>query len=450
MAMGVVDTIMVGHLSAGALAAVALGNLYFFGAAVFGMGVLMALDPIVAQAVGARDEPAIARAVQRGVLLSMLLTVPASVLLLTARAVLTFFSQPADVVPDAAGYALRVIPGVLPFFLFTVFRQALQAMGRMLPIVVTIVGANLTNAGLNWVLIFGHLGAPEMGVLGAAWATTVSRWLMALCILAFSWRALQQYLLPFRPEVLEAPPLGRMLALGAPIGAQYQLEFGAFGAIGLLMGWLGTIEVAAHQVALNLASLTFMVPAGVSTAGAVLVGHAVGRADAPGARRSARAVLIYGVGFMSLTALLFLGVPRALAAIYTDDARVLALAAALISIAGVFQVFDGLQVVAAGVLRGLGDTRAPMVLGLIGFWLVGIPLSLLLAFHTRLGAAGLWWGLVIGLATVALTLLARVRVRFRRDLARLVIDERPAPTPSLPITARDSSGAPANRRRAPR
>jgi MATE family multidrug resistance protein len=422
MAMGVVDSIMVGHVSATALASVAIGNLYFFGLAVFGMGVLMALDPVVAQAVGAGDEPAIGRAVQRGLLLATGLSVPTCLLLLTARPFLTWIGEPAAVIPDAAVFARIMIPGVLPFFAFVVFRQTLQALGRMRPIVLAIVFSNLLNALLDWVLIFGHLGAPAMGVPGSAWATTTSRWVMAAALLALSWPELSHRLHPLRPEAAEWRPLSRMLRLGVPIGLQYALEWGVFGTVLLLMGRIGTVAVAAHQIAINVASLTFMVPLGVSAAATVLVGHAVGRGDAAGAARSARAALVTGVAFMAAMALVLMLAPAAIARVYSEDVAVIALAATLLPIAGTFQIFDGIQVVSIGILRGLADTRAPFVIAVLGFWLLGFPVSLWLGFRTPLGPAGLWWGLVVGLVAVATLLLLRTRARFRRRISRVVID----------------------------
>ena len=422
MLMGVVDTVMVGHLSPQALAAVALGNLYFFGLAIFAIGTLMVLDPVVAQAVGAGDEPAIARGIQRGLVLAVLLGVPAALLLLVAGPFLTLARQPADVVPSAAGYAVRLAPGVLPFFVFVVFRQSLQAMRRTAPIVIAIVVANLVNAGLNWMLIFGHLGAPAMGVAGSAWATTVSRWLLAILLYALVRRELSPYLWPIHAEVWEAPPLGRMLRLGLPIGCQVVLEFGAFALVALMMGWLGTLEMAGHQVAINLASLTFMVPLGTADAASVLVGQAVGRDDAPGARGASLSALICGAGFMSLTAVAFLALPSWLARLYTEDPGVIAVASALIPLAGVFQVFDGLQAVAGGILRGLGETRVAMLVNLFGYWCLGLPISYVLGFRVGLGPIGLWWGLVLGLGVVAAVLLTRVRVGLARRQRRVVID----------------------------
>lgn len=423
MLMGVVDTIMVGRVSAAALAAVALGNMYFFAISIFGMGVLFALDPIIAQALGARDELAVRRGLQRGLVLALLLTVPITLVLLTVRPVLELVNQPVDVIPNAAGYVYRNALSVWPFYVFVVLRQTLQAHRRVMPIAITIVVANIVNVALNYAWIYGNFGFPAMGVIGSAWATTVSRWLMAVLLLALGWSTLRRYLAERAPNLLDLQPLWRMLRLGLPIGAQMMLEGGAFNIMALLMGWLGVVQVAAHQIALNLASLTFMVPLGVSSAAAVIVGHAVGRGDAEGVRRSTVASLAVGAGFMLFTGVLFIASPELLARLYTPDMAVIALAALLLPIAGVFQVFDGLQVVAIGLLRGLGDTRTPMIVNVVGFWCIGMPVSLWLGFGLDYGAEGLWWGLVVGLVIVALFLIARVRRREQHGLERVIIDE---------------------------
>ena len=438
MAMGVVDTVMVGHISAQALAAVALGNLYFFTLAVFALGTLMVLDPVVAQAVGAGDRPAVARAVQRGVIIAAVLTVPAVLLLTFAGPVFSLARQPAEVIPLAAAYAIRTAPGTLPFLLFVVFRQTLQAMGRTAPIVAAIIGANLVNGVLNWILIFGHFGFPAMGVVGSAWATTISRVLLVLWLWAASRRELGPLLSPIRPEIWQLQPLARMFRLGIPIGAQHVLEFGAFALVALMMGWMGTKAMAGHQVAINLAALTFMVPLGVGDAASVLVGRAVGRGDPEGTRGAARAAFTCGVAFMAMTGAVFLSLPEPLARLYSRDLGVIAVAASLIPIAGVFQIFDGVQVVASGVLRGLGDTRAPMVANLLGYWVVGIPVSIYLGLIAGLGPAGLWWGLVLGLGLVGTSLLLRVRTRLARRQPRVIID---APLPGAEPHPADPAGA---------
>jgi len=423
MAMGLVDTIMVGHLSAQALAAVALGNLYFFAVSSFSLGCLLALDPVVAQAVGAGETESVARAVQRGLVLAGLLTVPTMLSFWPAHAVLRFLRQPGDVIALAGDYAWISSLGVAGFLAFVVLRQTLQALARMRPIVWVIVIANLTNLGLNWILIYGHLGSPAFGTDGSAMATVVSRWVLALGLLGLAWSELKPRLVPVRTGILDGGPLRRLFLLGAPIGVQYQMEYGVFGVVGLMMGTFGTEPMAAHHVALNLSSVTFMVPMGVSAAAAVAVGHAVGRGDMDGARRAAGAALACGVGFMLLAGATLGLLPGPLARVYTGVPAVIALAMQLIPIAAVFQVFDGIQVVSIGILRGLGDTRTPMLMNLLGFWLLGLPTSLAMGIRLGLGPRGLWWGLVVGLVVVGTTLLLRVRHRLSWDVKRVSIEE---------------------------
>ncbi|MCD4749471.1 MAG: MATE family efflux transporter [Thermoanaerobaculales bacterium] len=422
MLMGVVDTMVVGRLSAQALAAVALGNLIVLSVAAFGMGLLMALDPLVAQAVGARDTEAIRRAVQRGMVLAAAITIPSALVLMPGEYVLPLLRQPAEIIPVASGYARICIAGLLPFFMFVVLRQTLQALEKVRPIVLTIIVANIFNLGADYVLVFGWGPVPAMGALGSAWATTASRWLLLFVLIFMARAKIVPLMWPFRADSLGRGPLWQTFKLGAPIGIQIQLEFAVFGVVALLMGGFGTIEMAAHQVAVNLASLTFMVPLGVSAAAAVRVGHAVGAQDPEGIQRATSAALVCGAGFMTMTAALFLFAPMPLAAAYTPVAEVLALAVVFIPIAGFFQVFDGLQVVSAGILRGLGDTRAPVVVNLLGFWLVGMPVSLALAFPLGFGPAGLWWGLVAGLGAVAVFLLLRIRRQLRRDQKRVEVE----------------------------
>jgi MATE family multidrug resistance protein len=419
MAMGVVDTIMVGRVSAVALAAAALGNLYFMNVTFFGQGTLMALDPLVAQALGAHDQPRVARAVQRAIVLALALSILTSIVLAAVEPVFVALRQPAEVIPDASRYVWITILSVVPYLGFVVLRQSLQAMHRVAPIVVTIIGANVANVFFNWVLIYGNLGSPALGVPGAAWATCLSRWLMALGLLGLAWRDLKPCLLPVQWDGLRTESVVRVFRLGAPIGLQMTLEISAFGIIGLLMGVLGAVELGAHQIAINLAATTFMVPLGVGAAAAVRVGRAVGAHDAAAARRSAKVALVLGTGFMSLAAVLFMAAPLPLAQMFTADPRVLGIAVLLIPIAGIFQVFDGIQAVAAGVLRGIGDTRAALIVNLFGFWLLGVPISVYLGFYTGAHAAGLWWGFVAGLGAVAVFLLLRIRVLMRRELARV-------------------------------
>jgi MATE family multidrug resistance protein len=422
MLMGTVDTLMIGHVSANALAAVALGNLYFYNTIVIAIGTVMVLDPIVSQAVGAGDAAAVTRGIQRGLLLAVLLGIPTMLVMMPAAQVFSAFDQPAQVVPDAAAFTRISALGAIPFLAFIVLRVSLQATERLAPIVWTIVIANALNVALNWVFIYGHLGFAAMGARGSAIATVVSRWGMMLMLLAMAWKHLKPHLVHIDRAVFDLAPLRRMLALGLPIGFQQFLEISAFGAVGLLTGRFGAEQVAAYQIALNMAALTFMVPLGVSAAAAVRVGNAVGAGDTPRSKVAATQSYLLGIGFMTTTAVLFLTLPEPLARLYTADPNVIAITVLLIPIAGVFQIFDGMQAVGAGVLRGLGDTRVPLIAMLVGYWLIGVPVSVILGFNTKMGAVGLWWGFVAGLASVALFLLIRVRIMFARGVDRVVID----------------------------
>jgi MATE family multidrug resistance protein len=419
MAMGFVDTVMVGHVSGDVLAQVGLGNIYFFNITIFGIGTLMALDPLVSQAIGARDERSIATATQRGAILALGISVITILAFLPSARVLRALGQPEALIGETSAYLIISAAGVVPFFAFVVFRQTLQALGHIAPLVWTIVLSNILNALLNWVFVYGNLGSPAMNARGSAIATLIARWVMALALLYFARHELMPRFRPIVRGVADRTALWSMLKLGAPIGAQQMLEAMAFGAVGLLMGRLGSTELAAHQAAINLAALTFMVPLGVGAAASVRVGRAVGAGDAVGARAAAHAAYICGVGFMCLTALGFLLFPRQLAEMMTSDAVVIPIAAALIPVAGVFQVFDGGQAVGAGVLRGLGDTRLPLIAMLGGYWLIGLPVSVWLGFHTGMREVGLWSGFVVSLGLVAVFLLLRIQVMLKRDVRRV-------------------------------
>jgi multidrug resistance protein, MATE family len=426
MLMGVVDSIMVGRYSAQALASVAIGNFYFFSVFVLAGGILFALDPIIAQAVGAGDRETVTLGLERGLVLSVVLAFAAIPLLLAAGPAFRALRQPAEIIPGATVYVTIVGTSMLPLLAFTAIRQTLQAMEVVAPIVAAAAVANVVNALLNWALIFGNLGFPALGIHGAATATAVSRVVLAVSLLLFAWKRLRPYLRSWSRATLEWRPLARMLRIGIPIGIQQELEVLAFSFMLLMVGWIGTTAVASHQVAINLASMTFMVPLGIGAATAVVVGQRVGANDEPAARRAVSAGLVTGVGFMVFAGIVFLTLPGILARVYTSDPEVLALAVALIPIAGAFQVFDGLQVTALGALRGIADTRTPMLIALLGYWVLGMPFGAWLAFERGMGARGVWWGSVVGLASVGLLLLWRVKSRFSRELTRVSMNELPA------------------------
>jgi MATE family multidrug resistance protein len=423
MLMGVVDTAMVGRVSPETIAAVALGHIYWVNLTLPGLGLLMVLDPVVSQAVGANDRAAAARGVQRGIILAIALTIPTSLALVPGEWFFGALRQPPGVIPIAATFSRWSILGVLPFFLFIVARQSLQAMNRVAPVVIAILAANLLNVGLNWVLIYGHLGAPPLGAVGSAISTVISRWAMFALVAALGWPTLRAAVRPWDPESFSWVPIRRMVVLGAPVAFAQWLEVAVFALGAVAIGWFGTIPLAGHEIAINLASMTFMIPLGVAAAASAMVGRAIGRGDVAAARRDSVAALSVGLGVMSIAGALFLLFPRQIAGLFSSDAATVAMAASLLPLAGWFQIFDGVQGVAIGILRGSGDTKVPMLLHLGGFWGIGIPLSLGLAFWADLGPRGIWWGYVGSLMVVAALQLTRVRWRMGQDVQRIRIED---------------------------
>lgn len=418
MTMGVVDAAMLGRVSARALAASALGNAYGFSLLMGAAGILMAIDPLVSQAHGAGDRRAVGAHLQRALLLAAVLTVPVSLVMGNSRGVLLALGQGA-LVDDATAYLRGILPGNLAFLVFVVLRQTLQAMSVVRPAVVAIVAGNLVNLVGNYALIFGRLGAPALGVAGAAYATAIGRWALVLTLAWAARPVLARCWQGWTREALDLRAHWRQLAIGVPIGVHLALELWVFTTVALLMGRLGVSELAGHQIALTLAAFSYMVPMGIAAAATTRVGNAIGRGDMPAARQSAAACLALGAGVMVLFALAFHFAPRLLAALFTGDPAVIAMGASLIPIAAVFQVFDGTQAVGAGVLRGAADTRVPAIIVFVAYWLVGLPLGAWLAARAGLGPPGLRWGLTLGLATVAVLLVARIVQRFRGHITRV-------------------------------
>jgi len=420
MAMGVVDTIMIGHYGAMELASVAIGNTYCFGVMIVPLGILLGLDPLTSQAWGAGREKECGQVLQRGLVLAVCLAVPMMLAWACAAPVLRALSQPSEILPEAQRYALWLIPGALPILLFQALRQSLQGIGAVRPVLVVCLVANLFNLVADWALIYGHLGLPEMGVGGAGLATSLSRWVLFGGLLTLGLTT--GYLRRIWPTGQEPAGLTvrAVFWLGLPVGVQYGLEVWLFSAVGLMMGWMGALTLAGHQIALNMASLAFMVPMGLSVAASVRVGQAIGRGDTQAARLASWCAMGTGFCMMLVSATLFASLPEWLAGLYTKDPRLIAMAAYILPMAALFQLFDGTQAVGFGLLRGTGDMRVPLLINLFGYYVVALPLGYWLTFtYWDAEPRGPWAALVIGLALVAVLIVLRLWLRLRGDLTPL-------------------------------
>ena len=420
VSMQIVDIAMVGRLGPEAIGAVGVGSALFLALSVFGMGLLLGLDTLVSQAFGARDHAACDGWLRHGVVLALILTPPLGLLALIAGSRLDVWGFDPGVLALVRPYFAIVAWSLPLLLLYAAFRRYLQAVSVVRPIMIALVTANVVNAAANWVLIFGNLGAPALGVDGAGWATCISRaYMVVVLAVAVARRGVRPWTLVAGVRIAG---LRRLLGLGWPAATQATLEYGAFAAVTMLAARLEPATLAAHQIVINLAGLTYMVPLGISAAGAVRVGHAVGRRDAAGASGAGWTAIALGAGFMASAAAAFLTAPRALLRIFTADGGVVEVGLSLILFVALFQIFDGLQGVATGALRGLGDTRTPMLLNLAGHWMVGLPVGYLLCFVVGWGVIGLWVGVSAGLLLVGSLVTAIWWVRERALTAALAGD----------------------------
>ncbi len=410
MLLGVVDTVMLGRYSADALAADAVANVWVWGTLVLAEGIVRGIEPIVAQAHGAGDGARAGRALQLGLVLALVLSVPVAGLWLLTETVLLATGQEPEVARLAHQYVVLQIPSI-PFHAgWMALRGWLHGRTLMQAPMWVVLAANVWHAALNWVLIYGHLGAPELGAVGAAISTALSRALNFTALVALvRWLELYRGAWgPFRIAEL-GTDLRRVLALGAPFGLQIALEVWAFSGATLVAGRIGVDAIASHQIALNMASLTFMVPLGLSLGAATRVGNLVGAGDPHGVRNAARAAVLLAALVMATFGAAFVVFREALPAIYTTDTHLIAQCALVLPIAAAFQIFDGVQVVGAGILRGMGRTQAPALANAIGYYAIGLPLGWWLAFERGYGLPGVWWGLACGLGVVSGSLLFWIR-----------------------------------------
>ena len=416
MAMGVVDTMVVGRVGTNALAAVGLGTVVFYATAMCSSGLLFGMDTLVSQAFGAGDRGDCRHSLVNGLWIAVMLALPVMAVVRAFDPLLASFGIDPEVRGATRPYLHALNWSAAPLLVFLAVRRYLQALHVVRPVMWTLFTANVVNLAGNWVLVFGHLGAPRMGAEGSGWATCISRLYMLGVLGVVLWRRERGLLEErWRPDPRR---IAALLRLGLPAAGQLFVEIAVFALVTFLAGRLNAVSVAGNQIALTTVSTTFMMPLGISSAAAVRVGNALGRGDARAAARSGWTALALGAAVMTLAALALLAFPQLIARLFTDQTETIAGAATLLRIAAFFQLFDGLQVVATGALRGAADTRTPMLCHFAGYWLIGLPLGAVLCFARGWGAPGLWTGLSAGLIVIGIALAFMWR-RTARRLAML-------------------------------
>jgi MATE family multidrug resistance protein len=425
MLIGVVDTLVAARLGTDALAAASLAHNWQWSLMALGQGAVMGIDPMISQAHGRRDGQAAALGLQRGLIVAALASVAVGVALALTGPTLRALGQPPHVAELAGRYNLLRLPTVPCFLLFSAYRQFLQARGQMGPATWLIYAANVLNALLAWALTFGHLGAPALGLDGAALAGTLT----SAALLVGLWSSVRLLGLARGAErrwdraSFARAGIVEVLRIGVPVGVQLWLEAFAFTFASFMVGWISVDAVGAHQIAINMASLTFMVPLGISMGASARVGNLIGERDAPGMRRAVNVALAAGAGVMTFSALSFTFLRMELPRLYTEETALVVVVASILPLAGAFQLSDGTQVVASGVLRGMGRPQAATVVNLVGYYALGLPLGYALAFPLELGLRGVWIGLTVGLFAVSAALLYWVRRTARRSLSELSVGD---------------------------
>lgn len=405
MSMGIVDTMMVGRITPGtatAIGAVSIGSILFSMFSMTAAGLLLGLDTLVSHAFGAgrTDE------CRRSLVASMYLIAPVTPVLMAALwgSVLLFrlFGYEPALLHEIARFVDALIWSMPPLFVYFGVRRYLQAIDRPRPVLFALVSANLVNLAGDWVLIYGHLGAPALGTVGSAWSTLAARLYMAAVLVVYALYRGEPWSISLRPEWSR---IRQLFQLGFPAAGQIGFEIAIFTVAGMLIGKLGDIAIAAHQIALNTISTTYMVPLGIGSAAAVRVGQALGRGDPGAASRSGWTAIAVSAAFMACCGVLLLAFPRLIGRIYTTDSAVIHATVSLLAVGAAFQLFDGIQACATGALRGAGDTRTPMLCHLIAYWFIGLPVGVVLCFSFGRGAVGIWLGFCVALVLIGIVLL---------------------------------------------
>jgi len=416
--VGVADSVMVGKVGIEPLAAASFANSIFFLLLTFGLGVSYGMTPFVAAADGENDSKKIGILLKHGFLINNSLSIVLLGVLLYLSQVLQIFNQPQAVYELAGPYLQIIALSIIPFMMFQTFRQFVEGLSLTKQAMYITVGANVVNIGLNYVLIYGKFGFPAMGLNGAGLATLIARSLMAIFMFAFvvSQPRFRTYWQSFGFRDYSASVIRNLLKIGIPAGLQFIFEVGAFAIAAIMIGWLGAVPLAAHQIAIKLASISYMMATGISAAATIRVGNQLGRKDIKTMRRAGFTSFAMVILLMSAAALLFILGRNFFPTLYVSDGQVIHLASALIIIAGLFQISDGVQVVGLGALRGMADVKIPTVFTMIAYWVLGLPVGYYLGFTLEMGATGIWYGLLLGLTASAVLVLWRFEVLSKRAL----------------------------------
>jgi MATE family multidrug resistance protein len=409
VSVGVADSMMVGRIGATPLAAASLANSIFFVVMMFGIGISMGITPLVSVADGKGKSKRISRLFSHGLWINSAAGLILTLVVLGLSQGLHFLNQPEEVVVLAVPYLLIITASLIPLMVFQTFKQLAEGLSQTKQAMYITIFSNLVNVFLNWVLIWGVWGFPELGLNGAGWATLISRVVMMLLMggyVLFSGRYKIYHLRLANPKA-SFPMVSRILKIGIPTGFQFIFEVSAFSTAAVMMGWIGVNALAGHQIALNLASISYMMATGLATAGMIRVSNQIGKGDLKGMREAGMVVFGMVIGFMFLCGLLFFALRFYLPTLYIDDAEVISLSASLLIIAGLFQLSDGVQVVGLGVLRGLEDVKIPTIVTLIAYWVLGLPLGYVMACELGWAEKGIWIGLFTGLTITAVMLFYR-------------------------------------------
>jgi MATE family multidrug resistance protein len=406
---GVADSVMIGWTGAVPLAASSLANIFFTIPLFFGVGVSYSITPLVAQAHGANEPFKIIDILKNGSLINLITGFILTALIFSVQPFMHSMGQPEEVVTLSIPYLSIVAISIIPTMIFQTYRQFAEGLSSTRVAMIIVIGSNLLNIALNYVLIFGKFGFPELGLNGAGWATLISRCVMGLSMMLYVYygKKFQAYNLGFRFGTYSRPLISKMLHIGIPAGSQFIFEAGAFGFSAIMMGWLGTTALAAHQIAINLATISYMTTSGMGAAATIRVGNFLGLRDKENMRSSAFTMIVMATAIMAAWALLFIFGRFFLPSLYIEDMEVIQLTSSLLIIAAFFQLSDGIQVVTAGALRGLQDVKIPSLLIFVAYWVIALPLGYALAFPLGMQANGIWIGLFIGLTLTAGAMVVR-------------------------------------------